>query len=288
MKSRIGRDYWTTHHERQDANVAQRPARGWGRVQRYMHKARARVGAEPWQTYRRYLTYKVFRAHLPVREEWKCLEIGCAPGHNLTRFCSVFGYQPFGVEYGPVGAQATRDTFEQAGFSAANVMESDFFDEQFQAEHAGRYNVVLSEGFIEHFDNVRDVVRSHVNMIVPGGYLVCAIPNLCGWAYPFLALFGRDMLRAHNCDIMRRKVFERLFEGMGLTQHFCDYVGVYNFFGGIFRHEKSVRGLVTKVAVRASSLLNHAMFFGLRGRAWETPWSPYLLYLGQREARAAS
>lgn len=283
----VGRDFWDVrhgHHTREQAHG--KPPRL--RIRRYLDLVRTRVGAQSSETYSQYLARKVFAAHLPVREDWLCLEVGCAPGRNLVRFNRLFGYRPWGVEYSPAGAQNARDTLVSSGFDPSTIIEADFFDQKFHRDYAGRFNVVLSLGFIEHFDDPACVVREHVDLIAPGGFLVCAIPNLRGWGYPFLALYARDLLSAHNCEIMRLRPFQRLFEGTELEERFCGYVGTWGVFGMSLRHERSFRGYLACAIDRANDLLSHAAFLFLRGRAAESAWSPGLLYIGQRSACPAT
>lgn len=282
MRRLVDREFWDERHEHHVKEEAQRQSVRTGFFRRFFDNARLRVGAQPLEAYSGYLVAKAFQLHLPSREDWSCLEVGCAPGRNLITLHRMFKYQPCGVEYSPVGAQETRETLTRAKLDPTNIIESDFFDDQFQREHAGRYNVVVSRGFIEHFDNPAEVVRKHVNLLAPGGFLLCTIPNLRGWTYPFLGLFGRDLLRAHNCTIMRRHAYESLFVGQDLEPRFCDYVGVFQPFGVALRKERSLRGIIAKVVDRAGGLLDHMMFVVLRGRALETRWSPHLVYIGRR------
>ncbi len=43
------------------------------------------------------------------------------------------------------------------------------------------FNIVYSIGLIEHFENQKDIIKSHVNLLKKGGLLVILIPNLMGF-----------------------------------------------------------------------------------------------------------
>lgn len=261
---------------------------GAGGAPSFMNRVRAKLGAEANQSYPDFLILRKLSSLLPRRPDWRAIEVGCAPGRNLMRMHRLFGYEPYGVDYSPVGVETTRETFRRHGFDPANVMQCDFFDAAFQAAQRERFDVVHSAGFIEHFDDPRAVIAAHANILKPGGYLVCSIPNLRSYVWPVLRLMANDLLTAHNRTIMRRAPFASLFEGHGLTPAFCDYVGVCQLFGVALRHERGMRGMVARVMDRFADVMNHGMFLILRGRAPETAWSPHLLYIGRKAPLAAT
>ncbi|MFQ5428676.1 MAG: class I SAM-dependent methyltransferase [Phycisphaerae bacterium] len=283
MNRLVDREFWDARHAAGiGAAVSAAPAPRGGFVRRLFDAARTSLGAEPRTSYAEYLVWQTFRSHLPVRSDWRAIEIGSAPGRNLVRLHRWFNYEPFGVEYSPTGAEQTREALRRSGFDAAHVIEADFFSPDFQQRHRGRFDLVLSRGFIEHFDDPASVVAAHVALLRRGGILVCTVPNLLSAAYPFLALFGRDLLRAHNRRIMRLRRFQALFEGCDLETRHCGYRGLCQFFGVSLRTEDSLRGRLAGAMDRAGDLMNHGMFLLLRGRAVETRWSPHLVYIGQK------
>ena len=105
------------------------------------------------------------------------LEIGSAPGLNLIRVCRKFGYQPWGIEYSPIGAEANRATFRREGYPEANLIEGDVFDERLLRENENRFDIVYSAGLIEHFEDPRDLIARHVRLAAPGGFIVITVPN---------------------------------------------------------------------------------------------------------------
>ena len=171
-------------------------------------------GLKVGQGYNDFAFHKLLKAHLPVCPDWSAIEIGSSPGNNLVKLHRNFGYKPYGVEYSHLGVLLTRETFRRHGFDTANVIEADLFDQKFQNRFQGRFDVVFSLGFIEHFDPPDEVVSLHVNLLKPGGFLVCQIPNLRGACYPFLWLCARDHLKLHNCSLMRKSSFRRIFDGV--------------------------------------------------------------------------
>ena len=69
--------------------------------------------------YSRYLIDKVALVpHFPVRRDWRVLEVGSAPGHNLVDFHRRFGYVPYGIEYTDTGVELKSPPFPQRGLGS--------------------------------------------------------------------------------------------------------------------------------------------------------------------------
>jgi SAM-dependent methyltransferase len=281
VKRLVDREFWDHRHGALAASSgdATKQRRGFREA---LDRAKQRAGGEPDESYSDFLLRRVLARHLPRRPEWRVMEVGCAPGRLLVLFHRLFGYQPYGVEYSPIGAAETRRTFFRHSFDDTHVIESDFFAPAFQNQYAGRFDVVYSIGFIEHFDRPQEVIDAHLNLLAPGGYLVCQIPNLTGFTYPLLRCFANDVLRAHNRRIMRLPAFQALFEHGATEVQFCDYVGTLALFGVVLRHERSLRGRLMRLVDRVGDAMSHLMFLVLRGRAVETRWSPYLVYIARK------
>jgi len=86
-----------------------------------------------------------------------------------------------------------------------------------------KYDLVLSGGFAEHFDDHELVVRKHAEWAKPGGLVVIIVPNLthihkllCGW-------FAPDVLRVHRFPLMHRDIMYETLEKAGLCVLHCEY-----------------------------------------------------------------
>ena len=276
------KELWDSRHEisARSTGMDEQAREGW--IRKSVDNARRRQGAEIGQSYGSFAFHRLLKTHLPIRSDWSAIEIGSAPGGNLVALHRDFGYQPYGVEYSHTGVLLTQETFRKHGFDPANVIEADLFDQVFQSHFQKRFDIVFSLGFIEHFDPPDKVVALHVNLLRPGGYLVCQIPNMQGAFYPFLWLFARDHLKLHNCTIMRKAQFRRVFEPFGLDVKFCGYVGALQFHGSPLRHERSLRGYAAGALDSLQDILDHCMFMFYRGHFPGSCLSASLVFIGQR------
>lgn len=262
------RRYWEVVHS---GSPAPKRSRGW------LSEFLAGEG------YRGYLFHEVLLApYLPVRSDWKLVEIGSAPGHTLLGLHYRFGYDPFGVEYTPNGVEINRRAFTEAGLDPAQVIHADFFADEFQQRYREGFDVVFSNGFIEHFTDVKQVVRQHVNLLRPGGRLVIVIPNLRGLNWALTSFFHREVLAVHNLTIMDQSVFEGLFDGMGLRQLSCGYLGIFTCKLQNTAPNSWKRYLL---ALACRLELPFEVMFRLVFRRWHPrAWwcSPYLVYVGEK------
>jgi SAM-dependent methyltransferase len=220
-------------------------------------------------------------ADLPA--DAKVLEVGSAPGSFLVRFSRRFKTMPYGVEYTKSGAEMNRRIFKEAGFDPANVVEDDFFSESFVATHRGQYDVVMSRGFIEHFDDPRAVVARHFELLKPGGFLVITIPNLRGVYGLWTRCFNPDQMPLHNLTIMKGPEFSRLFDGLPLKVIKDGYIGTFTFWMFTAPEGARVRKFIVRGLITVQYVLNipFRLLFGRRG--FETRYfSPNLVFVGRR------
>lgn len=156
--------------------------------------------------------------HAPATAGAEVLEIGCAPGKWLLYYAERFGARPIGIEYTEVGVELTRRNLAEVGVPGT-VIRGDFFTvEPVQAD------LVLSLGFIEHFDDIERAFLRHLEFLRPGGTLVLGVPNFGGvlgavqrWADP-------EHLDRHNRAAMRPELYRRLAEANGLTLTWQGYL----------------------------------------------------------------
>ncbi|MEP7198296.1 MAG: class I SAM-dependent methyltransferase [Chloroflexota bacterium] len=288
------REYWDTVHaaEREDLAATIQPAAATTAATPSTLKKRLRACAEKllgadflayvFNYEEQLLWHTIYRRYMPARRGAKVLEIGSAPGQHLINLSSTFGLDPYGVEYSSGGAQLNREVFAAAGIDPAQVFETDFFAAEFQTQYRDAFDVVVSRGFIEHFDDVEDVIRKHLNLLKPGGRLFVMIPNLRGLNYFLSWLFHKEVLAIHNLKIMDKSAFTQLFADKNLTPRFCDYYGVFSFY--LFNTKP---GAWQRTALRLCFYLQlplnvaFRLLFGATG-ARSPLFSPALMFVGEK------
>jgi SAM-dependent methyltransferase len=272
MKRLTDQSYWdTVHLGGGPASQTRSPFRQWLR-----YIGRSYSTEHFWKVLVRYLQ----PGPLDV------LEIGSAPGESLREFHARFGYEPYGVEYSPIGVRVNRENFKLWGLDPKNIFESDVFADEFQSRHRDRFDVTMSRGVIEHFTDLQPVIDAHVNLLKPGGRLIVSIPNYSGLNYALGLLTVRALYPKHNLSIMRLKVFRGIFERPDLEPLFCGYEGGFDL--GLLETEvqTAMTKRVLKVARTVQWGLNVLFNSICLGHAPESRYtSPHLLYIGRKRPR---
>jgi SAM-dependent methyltransferase len=155
----------------------------------------------------------------PVSRGAHVLEVGCAPARWLLFYAEHFGARVEGIEYSAKGAALSRKNLEQAGIEGA-IHQADFF-----AMDARPFDLVLSLGFIEHFDEIDAVFDRHVQLVAPGGRLVIGVPNYRGLNRVIQWLADPGHLRLHNLKAMKPSLYRRLAGHRALKIEHIDYLG---------------------------------------------------------------
>jgi SAM-dependent methyltransferase len=204
----------------------------------------------------------------PARGE-RVLELGCAPAVWLVWLAERFGAQVEGVEYAPKGAAFSRANLAACGIEGT-VHEADVFT----MEPLER-DMVVSLGFIEHFDDLDAVFARHLEFVAPGGRLVIGVPNFRGINGWLQARADREYLDLHNLEAMRPELYRRLAAQHGLEVVVCRNIGgpdpvIVKTEGGLPRLLVLAESRLRRL--RATERLDHRL------------WSSYLFTVLKRPA----
>ena len=138
------------------------------------------------------------------------LEVGCAPAKWLVFYGERYGARVLGIEYTPRGAELSRRNLTAAGVEG-EIVEGDFF-----AVAPRPADLVLSLGFIEHFDDLDAAFARHLEFLGPGGTLVIGVPNYTGLLGTIQAMADPEHLALHNRAAMDPELYVRLAATHGL------------------------------------------------------------------------
>lgn len=134
-------------------------------------------------------------------------EVWCAPWNYLVRFNKKFWLNPNGIEYTKSGFEITKENLKSNNINW-NIIYWDFFDENFIKENNEKFDFVYSLWFIEHFENVQDVIDKHFQITKKGWLVVISIPN---FKYFNRYLTEKKILDIHNLDIMDINILKQYF-----------------------------------------------------------------------------
>jgi SAM-dependent methyltransferase len=279
MNELSDKNYWDSVHNHQDLDIKVSPIR-----ERFKLLAKKLLGERCLRYYSVYLLWDVILPkYLPKKKGLKLLEVGSAPGNSLVKLKEKFDYVPYGVEYSESGVELNRKLFIEHSIDPSNVIHADFFSSEFQEKHKGYFDIVLTDGFIEHFDNVKDVIIKHINLLTVGGYLVVIIPNLRGINYFLGYVFNKKALLIHNLKIMQKNEFSGLFNPQLLDTKLCKYYGTFDF--ALFNtKEGSPLRFLLSFCLMCQAFLNVIFPVLFKNKGAESSFfSPYLIYIGTKK-----
>lgn len=107
-----------------------------------------------------------------------------------------------------------------------HIIETDLFN----YTPTQQYDLVLSCGLIEHFNDTADIINRHIAFVKPGGSLFITLPNfkaLNGW---FQKNFDKENYDKHNIDCMDPVLLEKICTAAGLEVLQSRYFGRFSLW----------------------------------------------------------
>ncbi|WP_113639501.1 class I SAM-dependent methyltransferase [Nubsella zeaxanthinifaciens] len=107
-----------------------------------------------------------------------------------------------------------------------HIIETDLFNYTPEKQ----YDLVLSCGLIEHFNDTADIINRHIAFLKPGGTLFITLPNfkaLNGW---FQKNFDRENYDKHNINCMDPALLKTIVENAGLQVKQAGYFGKFSLW----------------------------------------------------------
>ncbi|WP_434658660.1 class I SAM-dependent methyltransferase [Sulfurimonas sp. NW9] len=200
-----------------------------------------------------------------VDNDQKALEIGCAPGKWLTLVYENLNYDIDGFEYVDVAAEKTKENFKLCHIpeNRFNVITADFLTQSPDP----KYDLVMSFGFIEHFENYDDIYQKHIQYCKKNGYVVTGFPNFRGINY-YLQLFidrisGSSIIKNHNIKMMDKVLMEKMIKSSKKELVYLDYIG--GFEPALFNINK-VENIFLRFILKVSSKALSIIFSNIKNK----------------------
>lgn len=169
---------------------------------------------------------------IAANPNYSALEIGCAPGKWLSFLARKLQCNVTGIEYVPAAANKTVENLTLQNIKDFKIITGDFF--QYSTDE--KYDIVLSLGFIEHFDDFEGVLAKQLSFVAPEGYLIVGIPRFIGINYYMQKIIDKKitnkLLPAHNLKTMNLEVYKKFAKKNDLKIMSNRYIG--GFERGLF------------------------------------------------------
>ena len=148
------------------------------------------------------------------------VEVGCGASAWLPYFAAR-GYRCFGLDYSALGCGLAAANLAHYGATAGIWCA----DVSAPAVAPGRFDVVFSNGFVEHFSDTAEALGRLGTLARPGGLVATLVPNLAGWAGRGFRLANPRAFAAHL--VIRPDDFAAAHEQAGLVPIEVSYRGVW-------------------------------------------------------------
>lgn len=165
------------------------------------------------------------------------IEIGGHPGRYLAYLGNKYKVVPTSLDFNSDRTKI-EESMRAMGVKDYHIIQANILDHKTDI----KYDFVISNGFIEHFEDFNYILDKHMNYLKPGGKILVMIPNMKGFVYPYKLLVDKPNLDAHNTKCMNLKVFKAYAKRNGLEIEFLNYLGGFpfsvhqnlNFFQNLF------------------------------------------------------
>lgn len=225
--------------------------------------------------------YKTFRKYIPTGA--LILEVGFGSGRILTRLARELNCRCVGVDVADGAFPALAFFSQQQGVTVA-AMKGDGFSLPFKD---GSFDVVYSEGVIEHFPIARatEMVREQARVCRPGGVVIISVPNKFALLHSLTKLLlGSRFLFSPEASLSTFQL-SRLMAQAGLTLAARDgfAFGCQFYMFHAFFLDQAPSPMLKRMGMRLLALLKRTSLYH-----FENPWLNSLigfqtLVVGRRE-----
>ena len=152
------------------------------------------------------------------------IEIGGYPGRYLAYVSNKYNLVPTSLDFNSdkTKIEEVMQAFEIPNFK---IIQADIFEH----EPTEKQDVVISIGFIEHFEQFDAVLDKHVNYLNQGGTLLVMVPNKKWFRKWYGYLVDYKNLKAHNLKSMKKSVFIDFGKRNNLELLNLEYYGGFQY-----------------------------------------------------------
>lgn len=201
-----------------------------------------------------------------------CFEVGCYPGDYLIYLGREFDCTVSGVDLTPKILELPQRV------QANGVRVGKFFREDFRTFRSSeKYDVVLSLGFVEHFENYFELIEKHTELLNPGGILILACPNFRKIQFLLHRILDPMNLSRHNLRAMNLSEWKKALLLKGMTIRFVGYHRTAEFWVDSPRSGRASRFAIRSI-IRAMAWIDQHC-------DWPNPLtSPYMVCIAEKPA----
>jgi SAM-dependent methyltransferase len=220
-----------------------------------------------------YLFHDLFEGIISKSKPTTVIEIGGFPGYYSVFLNKYLQLKPTLLDF-YIDTSIIQRLCEVNRISDENisVIESDFFN----VKDAKEFDIVFSAGFIEHFEDTKDVISQHVNLLKKGGVLFISLPNFKGFNGRIQKRYDKENLDKHNLNCMDIDFLKSVCTDLNLRDVEVEYYGRFGMWLENMHQQKSF----TRIYLRWVKLFWKIIFavFPFNSKMF----SPYIIIIAKK------
>jgi SAM-dependent methyltransferase len=172
-----------------------------------------------------YFFHRIIKSILKKKKISSAIELGGFPGYYAIFLKKHFDLDTSLFDF-YIHPRTMQEVLEANGLTESDIdiIEGDIFS----YSSSKKYDMVLSFGLIEHFNDTKDIISRHVDFLKPGGELLITLPNFTGLNGWLQRKYDPENYKKHNIESMNPKLLEEYGKALGLKNVKSFYYGKFS------------------------------------------------------------
>lgn len=174
-----------------------------------------------------YTFYKLLDQIIKQHKPQTAIELGGFPGYYAIFLKKYFSLNTTLFDY-YIHTGVLKQVLDTNDLTEKDVevIEGDLFNYKPQKQ----YDLVLSCGLIEHFNDTKDVIARHLTFLKPGGTLFITLPNFTGINGWVQRKYDNNNYEKHNINSMNPQLLAAHCNELGLKNIEAYYYGKFSIW----------------------------------------------------------
>ncbi|MEO5910245.1 MAG: methyltransferase domain-containing protein [Pelobium sp.] len=193
---------------------------------------------------RNYVFYEIFDRIISEEKTSSAIELGGFPGYYAVFLKKFYKVETTLLDYF-IYPKITDELIKKNNLPAnsIDIIETDLFNYQPKKT----YDLVLSCGLIEHFEDTKSIIATHLQFLSKGGKLLITLPNFTGVNGWVQKNFDEENYLKHNIKSMDPEFLANIAKELGLTEVKTYYFGRFS----TWLENRESKSALTKLTVKA-------------------------------------
>jgi len=162
--------------------------------------------------------HEYLKVLLKDKKEFSVLEIGCANSVWPMYFYQQFNAEIHGLDYSEIGCEKSRRLLNHYKIPG-EIYCADLFTPP--ADLLEKFDLVVSFGVVEHFENTTDCINACAAFVKPGGMIFTLVPNIAGIIGSIQKRIDKSIYDIHVP--LTSKMLRKAHENNALDLKSCNY-----------------------------------------------------------------